>query len=156
MRKSKVVSGWSKCSTPGCKSWAKPTYALCGKCLKSNATFDIRGITKKRQEELNKMSYILYLRTPEWRKLRQNAIEIAENRCQICNSKRELAAHHRVYNCLRGHERIKDITILCKKCHSLFHKKKIVKKRKETRITNDLLAEEKQELDLAKNRWKNQ
>ncbi len=64
--------------------------------------------------------YQRYLRSAGWRKRKQAALERADHRCQICNSKRRLHVHHRTYERL-GDERAADLTVLCERCHRLFH-----------------------------------
>lgn len=70
--------------------------------------------------DLRVMPYAQYLRTPHWQSQRQQALTRAKRRCQVCNSPRQLNAHHRTYE-RRGCERPEDITILCEQCHTLFH-----------------------------------
>lgn len=71
-------------------------------------------------EERRRSVYRLYLDSHEWRNLRGMALERADGRCQVCNSPRNLHAHHRTYSRL-GIERVEDITVLCRRCHQVFH-----------------------------------
>jgi hypothetical protein len=64
--------------------------------------------------------YIAYLGSPEWQRKRRVALAQAEHRCQVCNGARELDVHHRTYERL-GDERPTDLTVLCRRCHNLFH-----------------------------------
>jgi predicted HNH restriction endonuclease len=74
-----------------------------------------------RRQELETMPYTEYLQTPEWKERRQWALKSAGNRCQVCNTTRGvLHVHHRSYQ-NRGHEPIKDLIVLCSKCHETFH-----------------------------------
>ena len=75
---------------------------------------------QSRTEELRRMPYELYLQTPEWQTRRQEALERAENHCQVCYGSDSLDVHHRTYE-RRGSERPGDLTVLCRHCHSLFH-----------------------------------
>jgi len=61
-----------------------------------------------------------YYRTEKWRKKRAAALERSDHRCQVCNSPHELQVHHRTYEHW-GNERPKDLTVLCRTCHCLFH-----------------------------------
>jgi hypothetical protein len=67
-----------------------------------------------------KADYAQYLASPEWRKRRDEAIQRAEGRCQLCNSAQRLQVHHRTYE-RRGNERPMDLTVLCEGCHQHFH-----------------------------------
>jgi hypothetical protein len=71
-------------------------------------------------ETRRKQMYHSYLESPEWRSIRGQALQRAEGRCQVCNAANGLQAHHRTYRRLGG-ERIEDVTILCRRCHELFH-----------------------------------
>jgi replicative DNA helicase len=82
---------------------------------------------QSRAEELRTMSYERYLQTPEWQERRQEALERAENRCQVCYGSDSLDVHHRTYE-RRGSERPGDLTVLCRSCHYLFHGMQNVKR----------------------------
>jgi len=66
------------------------------------------------------IDYLEYLKTDEWAQKRAVAIEQAGNRCRVCNGKGGLVVHHRTYDRL-GDEHDDDLTVLCSKCHNLFH-----------------------------------
>ena len=61
-----------------------------------------------------------YLRSAKWKKKREQALERADHRCQVCNSPHELQVHHRTYEHW-GNERLTDLTVLCRSCHCIFH-----------------------------------
>jgi hypothetical protein len=63
--------------------------------------------------------YDEYIRSPEWKAKADAAKEKAGYRCQVCNGKDRLEAHHRNYDHL-GDERPEDITVLCHACHEIF------------------------------------
>ncbi len=65
--------------------------------------------------------YDAYLKTEHWQKMRTLALDRALQRCQVCNSPDALDVHHRTYDRL-GHELPEDLTVLCGRCHTLFHK----------------------------------
>jgi len=66
-------------------------------------------------------NYFEYINSPEWKARAEKAKERAGHRCQVCNSPDSLHAHHRTYEHL-GDEDPMDITVLCDKCHALFHR----------------------------------
>lgn len=68
------------------------------------------------------LSYAEYLRSPAWKSKRDEAIEHADRRCQLCNSDERLNVHHRTYERL-GSELPTDLIVLCKDCHAKFHDK---------------------------------
>lgn len=78
------------------------------------------SVSEDRIVQLRAMKYEEYLRTPEWQRTRQQAIERARFRCQVCNAAAGLEVHHRNYEDL-GAERPWDLTVLCDGCHELFH-----------------------------------
>ena len=74
-----------------------------------------------RRKNLQQMSYQEYLETPEWKSLRNKALERDGHRCRVCNSDRQLDVHHRTYQRCRN-ENVEDLTTLCRPCHELFTK----------------------------------
>src|SRR5947207_3117264 len=62
----------------------------------------------------------VYLRSDHWRETRLGALDRAEHRCQVCNRTERLDVHHRTYERI-GEERPADLTVLCRRCHDLFH-----------------------------------
>lgn len=66
------------------------------------------------------LTYARYLESDWWLHRRERALELAEHRCQVCNSPGPLEIHHRTYERL-GHERDADLVVLCTNCHKLFH-----------------------------------
>src|SRR5690349_11758113 len=70
-----------------------------------------------------------YLRTPGWQEKRLAALERAGHRCQTCNGKQNLDVHHRTYERIFNEEP-GDLTVLCRKCHELFHGAKKKPRRK--------------------------
>ena len=72
---------------------------------------------------LREMPYPQYLLTDHWQALRVGALKRAGFRCQVCNvTGVVLNVHHRTYERL-GQERDDDLTVLCRGCHALFHRK---------------------------------
>lgn len=66
------------------------------------------------------MTYKQYLKTHHWQAIRKQAIEYAEYKCQLCNNSKNLDVHHNTYENL-WNEKLRDLIVLCKKCHNLFH-----------------------------------
>jgi hypothetical protein len=75
-----------------------------------------------RIQELCSMPYEEYLKTPEWREKREQALERDGHCCRVCNSGKNLDVHHRTY-VRRGNESPNDLTTLCRSCHEYFHKR---------------------------------
>lgn len=73
---------------------------------------------------ITKGNYALYLASDSWKKARVLVLTKADFRCQVCNSTERLNVHHRTYDL--GNENLNDLTVLCRKCHELFHKNKEV------------------------------
>lgn len=76
----------------------------------------------ERSETERQAEYNRYIASKEWRERRKAALQRAEHRCQVCNSKQNLQVHHRTYSRF-GNERDADLTVLCRRCHALFHDK---------------------------------
>jgi 5-methylcytosine-specific restriction endonuclease McrA len=64
--------------------------------------------------------YAAYLRSPEWEAKRRGRMALAQYRCEVCNTGRDLHVHHRTY-ARRGRELLEDLIVLCSECHALFH-----------------------------------
>lgn len=65
------------------------------------------------------LDYHGYIQSPEWKEKAEAAKKRAGYRCQICNRRGKLEAHHRTYERL-GQELPEDITVLCDRCHGLY------------------------------------
>jgi hypothetical protein len=78
-------------------------------------------LEEERRWELAEMPYSEYLATCEWNETRTAARKRAGERCQVCYSDGPLDVHHRTYE-RRGAEHDTDLTVLCRKCHELFHR----------------------------------
>ena len=73
--------------------------------------------------------YRRYLRSKTWRRKREKVLKRDEYRCRICNSELRLQVHHRTYKDL-WHERQVDLITICKACHTLFHERSKLQKKK--------------------------
>jgi hypothetical protein len=67
------------------------------------------------------MPYDRYLKTFHWQVKREDALDHAGGRCQVCNAANSLQVHHRTYE-RRGAELPEDLIVLCRSCHETFHK----------------------------------
>ena len=79
----------------------------------------------ERLEELERMDYREYLRTPEWRQIRAAALVRAGNCCSLdVTHTDDLEVHHRDNGAYarRGRELASDLIVLCHACHRLHHK----------------------------------
>lgn len=74
------------------------------------------------KEELRAMPYAQFLETDYWRKIARMVKDRDGRRCVVCNSTKNLAAHHRTYE-HHGEEHLflGDLTTLCEKCHTRHH-----------------------------------
>lgn len=69
---------------------------------------------------MNKSEYKEYLQTPHWISLK-NKIYITYGQCYSCGAKRGLDVHHLTYENI-GHEKLKDLRLLCRDCHYRTHR----------------------------------
>jgi hypothetical protein len=65
--------------------------------------------------------YRQYLQTPEWRQRADAVKERFGWRCALCNSDKNLEAHHRTYQRV-GTELPDDLIALCADCHGTYHR----------------------------------
>jgi hypothetical protein len=66
--------------------------------------------------------YKEYLQTPYWKRRREDKLRAVGRRCQLCNrGSVTLDVHHRTYERL-GNELDEDLTVLCRDCHSIYHR----------------------------------
>ena len=63
-----------------------------------------------------KRDYSAWLETDEWQRIRQEAIERADNCCADCGATRRLQVHHLHYRNI-GTEQPEDLVVLCESCH---------------------------------------
>jgi hypothetical protein len=75
---------------------------------------------KENISELKKMPYKEYLKTNHWLNLKEKIHEKYYDQCVECGSAERLQVHHKTY-IRRGHEKLKDLILLCEKCHSKEH-----------------------------------
>jgi hypothetical protein len=68
------------------------------------------------------LSYQDYLKSDHWQHMREIAREHYGNTCCLCGTEDQLDVHHRTYE-RRGRERLSDVILLCRDCHSRYHAK---------------------------------
>ena len=78
---------------------------------------------------MRKEIYKAYLRTPEWKAIRLEVINDRQGKCERCQSTKNLQVHHKTYKNLFN-ESLKDLELLCSKCHREHHKVDNAKKAK--------------------------
>ena len=57
-----------------------------------------------------------YMRSPEWKEIKDSLFKLKDYKCEVCGSTSHLAAHHVDYDCL-FREQPRDLIVLCRKCH---------------------------------------
>ena len=101
----------------------------CGKCIRGLSGSQKRvlrfgsnagGKGQELPAYLRKLPYAKYLESKHWRSFRRKAIDKALKRCQVCNAEGSLDVHHRTYE-RKGCEELRDVIVLCRPCHTLFH-----------------------------------
>lgn len=65
-------------------------------------------------------SYNEYMDSEEWKSKKQQRLDFADHRCELCNRQSELHVHHRTYERF-GDEKLGDLIVLCRRCHDVFH-----------------------------------
>ena len=83
---------------------------------------DTTKLNYKRVQRNGAKEYQCYLKTIHWLQLRNNALFISDNKCQICSGQDELEVHHNTYERL-WREKQSDLIVLCSYHHELFHYK---------------------------------
>ena len=100
---------------------SRGVWRLAGAAREAPAVACEEPVFVDRAEELQRMPYRDYLRTPEWRVTRAAALERAGHSCSLdVTHTEELEVHHRTYERL-GRELAADLVVLCQVCHALHH-----------------------------------
>lgn len=95
-------------------------------------------MNEERYNQLHTMPYEEYIQTSEWQAQRKQALDNAQECCQICNATESLDVHHRTDE-RRGNEMLANLTVLCRTCHGLFHSHMALERSPEMKIA--LLAD---------------
>ncbi len=80
----------------------------------------LAGPRREDRATLASMPYTAYLRTPHWKRMREEVLSRDGHRCTNCGSGDELRVHHKTYE-RRGHEQLGDLVTLCETCHATYH-----------------------------------
>lgn len=67
------------------------------------------------------LPYAEYLQSEYWQDLRNQALDRAGYRCQLCNERKGLQVHHRSYERRGLPGELQDLTVLCGDCHEAVH-----------------------------------
>ena len=103
------------------ESDAPPREYVYGTFLAGAAMYAVGQYVMRLSRDIrNRRRYWAYINSTEWQGARAKALEYAQGRCQICFSTVGLQVHHRTYRRVST-ELPADLTVLCSRCHALFH-----------------------------------
>ena len=106
-------------STGAVENPSRGVWRLAG--VPATSAVQPEAVSEQRLGELREMPYPRYLRTPEWRRTRSEALLRAHNCCALDATHTDgLEVHHRTYERL-GAEQPADMVVLCHACHHLHH-----------------------------------
>ena len=75
----------------------------------------------------------IYLKSAEWKEIRQLVLKRDGFKCIECGSKIKLHVHHETYEHYKNEiNYLEDLNTICEKCHSKIHNKKLFGKIKQT------------------------
>ena len=97
-------------------------------------------VKKKKKKDLWWTKYNTYLKSPEWRSLREVIFKMRGRKCEKCESTEVLHIHHLTYKNVFN-EKYEDLQILCKCCHEKEHNKQFSSKNKKSTDSTVLLDE---------------
>jgi hypothetical protein len=83
--------------------------------------FTTKKSASPRVKKVN-VDYYEYLKSPEWRSLKNQVIKERGSACQLCGITKQLHLHHMTYKRL-GREDKRDLLLVCKSCHAFIHGK---------------------------------
>ncbi len=66
------------------------------------------------------MNYKEYMKSPEWKALKAEAMIKAENKCEFCG-RTAYAPHHVKYPKVFKDDHIDNLVVACRRCHELCH-----------------------------------
>ena len=79
------------------------------------------GVIEEQQRAARKAKHRAYLKSPQWKARRKNALGRAGGRCEDCGTERNLHVHHLTYK-RHGNELQRDLRVLCARCHRQRHR----------------------------------
>lgn len=74
----------------------------------------------KRKKQRKRKEYNEYLKSPEWKEIRQLVFRRDGHVCQVCNTNPATQVHHITYERFRN-ELLDDLLSVCAPCHSNLH-----------------------------------
>ena len=69
----------------------------------------------------NKMDWYEYMQSPEWQRLRNEALRRDKYVCQLCGEGKNLHVHHVSYEHVGTARELDDVVCLCARCHDEVH-----------------------------------
>jgi 5-methylcytosine-specific restriction endonuclease McrA len=113
----------SKYKYSNLKGFAKKSIDEYKKFIKDNTKKKLKNKVKKRTKQVSKHKkrYLKYLDSKEWSDIKIDIRIIKDNKCEICNSTKNLQVHHKTYKNLFKEEPI-DLMLVCDVCHKKIHK----------------------------------
>ena len=77
-----------------------------------------RKVKTKKIEVITGLSYLEFLKTKYWSKVKRQVLKRDNYKCQKCGSGKLLHVHHLTYkHHLKEHCHLSDLITLCKQCH---------------------------------------
>ena len=78
------------------------------------------AIDGKHLNNVQSEEYLNYLNSPKWKQIRKEALVLYES-CVLCGAKKQLDVHHRSYKNFGNETIVKDLIVLCERCHAKYH-----------------------------------
>ena len=76
-------------------------------------------------EAANRKIYRKFLKSPEWKAIRERVFERDKYTCQACGGRGRpgnvLVAHHRAYGRFLHKQKMEDLITICQSCHLVWH-----------------------------------
>jgi len=63
--------------------------------------------------------YRKYLKSYQWKNIKEQVITKVHNKCELCGSRNNLVVHHIKYPKVLGTETLNDLQCLCDDCHNV-------------------------------------
>lgn len=74
----------------------------------------------KRQYVVKRWTYKKYMQSKAWHHKRQEKFRKVGHICEMCGNPESTQIHHLTYERL-GHEKLKDLMVVCESCHECIH-----------------------------------
>jgi len=82
-----------------------------------------KSVFRRKKKYTKNKEYTAYINSKAWREKRKEKLSI-QNVCEICGSEENLHIHHNNYKNFKN-EQMKDLNVVCEKCHSDIHKQRM-------------------------------